>query len=89
MIASANVDEEVYEDADAFDLTKTNRSPHLAFGNGLHFCAGAALARAEARIAMELLLVHCAAIRRARPEPPHHEPNLTVRALHDLPVLLA
>jgi cytochrome P450 len=57
--ASANRDEEKYAHADRFDL---NRFPklalvdHLGFGEGIHFCLGAPLARLEARIALELLL---------------------------------
>jgi cytochrome P450 family 142 subfamily A polypeptide 1 len=51
---SANRDEEVYEDADAF---RVERNPqHLGFGVGTHFCLGANLARMEMRVAfLELL----------------------------------
>jgi cytochrome P450 len=37
----------------------------LAFGNGEHFCPGAGLARAEARIALQLVLEHLDDIRLA------------------------
>ena len=43
------------EDAEEFDLDR-NTSGHLGFGLGIHFCIGAALARMEARIALEELL---------------------------------
>jgi len=48
--ASANMDEKHFENPAIFNI---ERSPndHLAFGKGIHFCAGAALARMEARIA--------------------------------------
>ncbi len=49
---SSNRDEEVYEDADRFDV---HRNPeHQAFGaGGRHFCLGAALARLELKILFE------------------------------------
>jgi cytochrome P450 len=51
---SANRDEEVFEDPDAF---RVERNPHqLGFGIGPHFCLGANLARMEMRIAFEEIL---------------------------------
>jgi cytochrome P450 len=51
---SANCDEEVFEDAEAF---RVERNPHhLGFGIGSHFCLGAHLARMEMRVAFEELL---------------------------------
>ena len=52
---SANRDEEVFDDAQAFDI---HRSPnhHLSFGIAQHFCLGVHLARLEGRIFFEELL---------------------------------
>jgi cytochrome P450 len=55
LFASANRDETVFPEADRFDVER-NPKEHLAFGNGVHFCLGAALARLEARVALEALL---------------------------------
>jgi cytochrome P450 len=44
--ASANRDEEVFEDPFAFRVDR-RPNPHLAFGNGPHFCIGAHVARVE------------------------------------------
>ncbi|TMA69070.1 MAG: cytochrome P450, partial [Deltaproteobacteria bacterium] len=52
---SANRDEQVFPDADRFDVTR-NPKDQLAFGHGIHFCLGAALARLEARVAFGELL---------------------------------
>jgi cytochrome P450 len=52
---SANRDELVFTDPQAFDITRSpNR--HLSFGFGEHFCLGAHLARLEARVFFEELL---------------------------------
>lgn len=52
---SANRDEAVFKDPNAFDVGRTPNE-HLAFGFGTHFCLGPSLARLEARIAFEELL---------------------------------
>jgi cytochrome P450 len=55
VLASANRDERRYERADEFDI---RREPlrHLAFGDGIHHCLGAPLARLELAIVLEELL---------------------------------
>jgi cytochrome P450 len=52
---SANRDEEVFADADRFDITRAPNE-HIAFGYGEHFCLGAHLARLELRVMVEELL---------------------------------
>ncbi|PJE24257.1 MAG: cytochrome [Mycobacterium sp.] len=52
---SANRDEEVFDRADEFDVTRTDAG-HAAFGGGgVHFCLGAQLARLELRVMLEEL----------------------------------
>lgn len=55
--SSANYDAEVFSDRPSeFDITKEpSGSPHLTFGGGIHYCLGAALARAELQEALPLL----------------------------------
>ena len=54
--ASANRDEEVFDDPFRLDVTRANASSHLAFGFGRHFCLGAHLARMEIRAMFRELL---------------------------------
>ena len=57
-LASANRDPLLHRDPEVFDLQRpTGDGPgHLAFGNGVHFCLGAALARLEGDVALNALL---------------------------------
>lgn len=48
---SANRDEGVFADAGRFDVRR-DPNPHLAFGQGVHYCLGANLARLETRIVL-------------------------------------
>ena len=52
LTGSAGRDERQYPNADVFDVNRTGIR-HISFGHGSHFCLGAALARLEARIAIE------------------------------------
>ncbi|MEV4320345.1 cytochrome P450 [Actinocrispum sp. NPDC049592] len=53
--ASANRDEDAFDDAAVFDITR-KRSASVAFGAGPHFCLGAWLARLELREAIAAML---------------------------------
>lgn len=55
MYASANRDEDVFADADEFDVERQHNH-HVAFGFGTHFCLGSSLARIEIRVMFEELL---------------------------------
>jgi cytochrome P450 len=48
---SANRDERRYPNGERFDIHRGGG--HLSFGQGLHFCMGSALARMQARVALE------------------------------------
>jgi cytochrome P450 len=59
LVGSANRDEDVFPDADQYDLGR-DTSSMLSFGLGRHFCLGAHLARIEARAALNHFVEHVA-----------------------------
>jgi cytochrome P450 len=83
MLDAANHDPAVFESPDVLDVTR-DAHRHVAFGAGAHYCLGAALARAEAQVALAALT--------ALPElelaidEPAWRPLVTFHALQSLPV---
>ena len=69
--AAANRDPRVFDDPNEFRLGRPNYRQHLAFGSGIHACAGAPLARAEGRVTAERMFARTADIRIAEK---HHGP---------------
>jgi len=85
LLASANRDESVFEDPDAFDIRRGNANKHLAFSHGIHFCLGAPLARLESRIAFELLTQRMPDLRLSPPDQRFEfDPNMSFRGPTEL-----
>jgi cytochrome P450 len=89
MLGSANRDERQFERPDDLDIAREpNR--HLAFGQGVHYCVGAPLARLEGQIAINTLLRRHPDLRLAvPPQALRRRRGLGLRGLASLPVLLS
>ena len=53
---AANRDRELFDEPNDIDIERSNADDHIAFGQGIHFCPGAMLARKEMNVAFEALL---------------------------------
>ncbi len=84
--SSANRDEAVFEDPDAFDPMRENVKEHMAFGHGIHVCVGAGLARIEAASALRALANNVTAIEVIDRDALRYGPSYGLRGLVDLPV---
>jgi cytochrome P450 len=85
MIGSANRDPKQFRDAAHFDITRAP-NPHLAFGQGIHSCLGAPLARLEARIALADFLQRVRGFELASDEPWEPRKALQVHGPSRLPI---
>jgi cytochrome P450 len=85
MIGSANRDPRVFPEPSRFDIAR-DPNPHVAFGQGAHFCAGAPLSRLEARIALTDLLHRFAAVEQTGSAPWPPRKALHVHGPDRLPV---
>lgn len=84
LIAAANRDPAVFDDPDRLDLRRET-TRHLAFGLGIHFCLGAALARLEGEVALRELFRHPVTLLDPAPE---YKENLVLRGLAELPIAI-
>jgi cytochrome P450 len=87
LLAAANSDPAKFDRPHAFDITR-HPNPHLSFGTGVHFCLGFQLARAEAAIGFERLLLRFPGLRLDREVDIRWRERLGIRALAALPVRL-
>ncbi len=83
-ISSANRDPNVFADPDKFDITR-QPNPHVAFGNGVHHCLGATLARVEGQEVFKALAERFPDLEVATAEL-EYQPSVTFRSLKSLPV---
>jgi cytochrome P450 len=88
-IGSANRDERQFDEPGTLQIDR-DPNRHLAFGQGVHFCLGASLARMEGQIAINTLLRRAPDLRLAVPAHAlRHRPALILRGLEALPVMFS
>ncbi|MGV3721460.1 MAG: cytochrome P450 [Actinomycetota bacterium] len=83
-LGAANRDPAQFPEPDRLDLRRGATS-HLAFGSGIHFCLGAALARLEGQIALGTLLARYPDLRLTDTRP-QWQKNFTLRGMKSLRV---
>jgi cytochrome P450 len=83
-ISSANRDPNVFAEPDKFDITR-QPNPHVAFGNGVHHCLGATLARVEGQEVFKALAERFPDLQLESDEL-DYQPSITFRSLKSLPV---
>ena len=80
--ASANRDERRWEDPDRFDIGREPQR-NLGFGEGIHHCLGAPLARLEARAVLETMLAGDLEFEVGEPG---RLPQVIIRGISELPI---
>ncbi|MCY7419993.1 MAG: cytochrome P450 [Chloroflexi bacterium] len=85
MLNAANRDPERFPDPEVFVIDRSS-DRHIAFGNGIHFCLGASLARLEGSIALASLMERMPDLRLIDPEPDWALDKQNSRLLNRLPV---
>jgi len=82
---AANRDPAVFKDPDTFDITR-NPNDHLGLGEGVHFCIGAAPARVQGKVAVQMMLERFPRLRIAAGWRPQYTVQAFGRGLTSLPL---
>jgi cytochrome P450 len=78
-IAATGRDPEVFAEPERFDPRRENAHHHLAFGKGIHYCAGASLGKLEAQLALEALTRRWPGLRLVADQRIPFHPNISFR----------
>jgi cytochrome P450 len=86
LMGSANRDDSRFEDAESFDIDRTNAREHLSFGFGIHYCLGNLLAKLQAKVVLEEAVRVAPGLRLAPDADITFGHNLSFRAPVSVPV---
>ena len=88
LIGAANRDPAQFHAADSFDIAR-HPNNHVAFGDGIHACIGAHLARLQGRIVLGSVVERFCRLRLSAPDQPlHYDGYLLSRGLTSLPLVI-
>jgi len=85
LLGAANRDPNQFDQPNTFDITRQGADKHIGFGNGVHFCLGAPLARMEGTIVFNQLAQRFPNLALVT-DAPKYRPTLVLRGLEALPV---
>ncbi|MDQ1508899.1 MAG: hypothetical protein QOG50_743 [Actinomycetota bacterium] len=89
LLGAANRDPRAFDEPDRFDVGRAGQAP-MSFGGGIHYCLGAALARAEGAVVFDRLLERFPVIEPAwGDERPVYRDTIVLHGLESLPVRVA
>jgi cytochrome P450 len=89
VLAAADRDPAKFHNPETFDITR-DPNEHVAFGEGVHFCIGAPLARLEAAVAFGAMLARFPNLRLKDPQSqPKYKGSYILRGIESLPMALA
>ena len=88
LLGAANRDPRVFDEPERFDVGRVGPAP-MSFGAGIHYCLGAALARAEGNVVFERLLDRFPVIEPAWDDRPAYRDTIVLHGLESLPVRVA
>ena len=88
MYSAANRDSGVFDEPQSFCPERDGATDHLAFGRGIHYCVGAALARLEGKVALEELARRLSSFELDAANTFEYHPSFMLRGLKRLDVSL-
>ena len=83
-LGAGNHQPSLFDSPETFDIRRKNARKHISFGQGIHFCLGARLARLEAEIALETLATNLPGLSLVADQDLEYSPNITFRGPKEL-----